>query len=116
EKFIDKRIKYYSSKPSLTEKDYSTLIRFYSILKDQKKQDSINLIALERYPQGQSAKNSLFEKFYQAQDINEKENLFSEFNEKFGHSTMGFSWDYMMNELANYFANNNDWEKFNKYS
>src|SRR5690606_5472604 len=116
EKFIDKRIKYYSSKPSLTEKDYSTLDKFYSILKDKKKQDSINLIAMERYPQGQSATYSLFQKFYQAQDMNEKEIFFSEYNEKFGSNRGGFSRDFMLNELANYFANNNDWERFNKYS
>src|SRR5690606_7595479 len=116
EKFIDKRIKYYSSQPSLTEKDYSTLIRFYSILKDQKKQDSINLIALEKYPQGQTAQYSFFEKFYQAQDINEKESIFSKFTEKFRNSSEGFQRDFMINELAGYYAKKNDWEKFNKYS
>lgn len=116
EDYINKRLQHYSKEPDLEEKEYTTVANFYDLLKRNESRDSINIVASQKIPKGSQAKMNMFNAFQKAENYEEKEEIFKEFQLTFGENPSGFHNNYMLSLLASYYAENENWEKFEQYS
>ncbi|WP_435314898.1 TlpA family protein disulfide reductase [Cellulophaga fucicola] len=87
EKYITSRIAAYTSKPSLTEKEYRNLNSLYQINGNKEKIDSLQLVMAEKFPKGLIAQQQAWAVFYKEQDYSKKKELFNDFNQKFGNQS-----------------------------
>lgn len=86
QEYISKRLKVYKDKKNLTEENFNTLSSFYSMEKMDKKLDSINNLAAEKYPKGKSARMKALMAFHQEQDLAKKEDIFQQYEKNIGKS------------------------------
>ena len=112
--YIQERIQFYTSKDSLTEHNYKALSSLYNLKKEEAKSDSIQKLALEKYPKGEWAKSIYRENFYKANGIENRKAVLEEYNEKIG--SKGVYQDFMYNYLARDYANAGNLESFMEYS
>lgn len=112
--YVDERINYYSGKESLSEENYKALSNLYNLKKDKAKSDSIQNVAISKYPKGEMAKRKYMMDFYQTQGIDKREALLEEYNMKVGEE--GNQKDFMLRYLASDYAAEGNYEKFMEYA
>lgn len=66
------------NKSNLTEKDYNTLIQWYTRDKQKGKADSLNTALKAAFPSGDWKKNEVVNKFYQEKDVTKKLSLYKD--------------------------------------
>ena len=113
ESYIDERIAYYSGKDSLRLDDYEALFYLYDNKGAEKESDSINKIAIEKYPKSKMAQRDLMIKVVQAKDQQEKVKFFNRYEENIGAEN--YFRNTMLRFIASGFAKEKNWEAFNKY-
>ncbi len=113
EKLVNKYLEDLSHKESLNEKDYASLAKFYAIIRDRKKSDSINDILATKYPNSNAAVYKQYKDFLAIKDLNDKETVFSEFKKNYPKNSYG---DYMARRLAQTFYEKGDLKKFHDYA
>ncbi|WP_100610703.1 TlpA family protein disulfide reductase [Confluentibacter lentus] len=113
---INEEIDKLKSKTELTEKDYSTLINFYGILRERGKADSITNIAIERFPNGNIANSKFLNSFFEEKDLEKMVTIFEAFSTKAKSKNDLSIKDYMAQTIANKFFENKDKDNFFKYS
>lgn len=112
EAYMAERLDFYKNKDSLSGKDYQVLNNFYRLQKDAAKVDSIQQIAVKKYPKSDLAKSVYRENFYRAQGIDKRNSILNEYNQKIGEP--GKYQDFMYNYLARDYAKKGDYEAFQK--
>ena len=112
--YVDKRIKSYLDKDSLSEKNYVSLVTLYNLKKDKKKGDSLTEIALSKYPKSNFAKRDLMMKVVRTKEVDEQLEHLKTYEQQIGSS--GFEYDMMLRYIANNFADKEDWESFKEYT
>ncbi|MFZ0491475.1 MAG: TlpA disulfide reductase family protein [Salegentibacter sp.] len=110
--YIEERLKFYENKDSLSGQDYEVLDNFYRLQKDPAKADSVQQIAMEKYPKSDFAKSVYRENFYRAQGIENRKAVLDEYNQKVGEP--GKYQDFMYNYLARDYAQAGDYDAFQK--
>ena len=112
--YINDRIAYYSEKDSTEEADYGKMMTFYSVTKRPKEKDSIQKLALEKYPSGRVAKSKYQMDFYYEKDTEKREEILKEYEETIGEK--GMVHDFMLRMLATDYRNGGDLEKFKEFA
>ena len=113
---IDNRITTYANNDDLSEKELTTLKNFYSILGDEEKDDSIYNVIAEKYPSSSALKQKYLEDLYAAENLEKKEQIFNEYNNRFGEDEKSPQKDYMIDLLLSEYARKGAWDKFEEYS
>ena len=114
--YIQQRIKERNAKENPEEEDLLTIYRFYEVLKDKESSDSLQKLIVEKFPKSSVVKRKYFIDLQNAKSVAEKEKIFNEFNQKFGPQEKGFEKNYMLNFLLSDYAEEGNWEKFDKYA
>jgi len=107
-------LKELSGKDPLTQKDYASMAQLYSMIRDQKRSDSIIKIVVSKYPNSNAAKYSHYKDFLKAKSLADKEAVFSEYKKAYPEGD-NFG-DYIARGLAMEFYKKGDLKKFNKYA
>ncbi|MDY7394880.1 TlpA disulfide reductase family protein [Aureibaculum sp. 2210JD6-5] len=114
----EKQIKDYlatlSAKSDLTEDEYSDLINLNRTLNNTALSDSISEIAINKFPNGKIVKNSYGKKFFDAKDLDSKEEVFNEYLNKY-NDLEGVG-GYMAQTLARQYHANGNTDKFDEYA
>lgn len=113
ENYIKERIAYYKGLENLTEEDYSTLIQMHRMLQNSSKADSLRMVAVKNFPNGDAAKAEYFMNFRKVNDLATQEKMLAEFDAKFGE---GQYKDMMLQSVASAYLNQGDLEKFLEFS
>jgi thiol-disulfide isomerase/thioredoxin len=113
---INEEIDALKSKAELTEKDYSNLVNYYSILSERPKADSIVNIAVEKFPDGNIAVNKFINSFFEEKDLEKMISIFEEFSAKAKSQSNNSIKDYMAQSIANKSLENKNKDNFFKYS
>lgn len=98
EKLITDEIAALSSKPNLSEDDYSDIIRFYRMLRNKEATDSVSTLALEKFPNGKIAKNDFVNTFFDEKDLTKQETIYKDLKAKF--KDLGNVENYILSTLA----------------
>ncbi|HET8838735.1 MAG TPA: TlpA disulfide reductase family protein [Flavobacteriaceae bacterium] len=109
EAYIKDRLAYYSGLENPTEADYSAMIQMQRILQNKEEVDSLQMIAAEKFPMGETAKTNYFMKFRQTADLQKQEDMLAEYDSKFGDYSYK---DLMVQTVANTYLKNGNEEKF----
>ncbi|AVR43978.1 hypothetical protein C7S20_01130 [Christiangramia fulva] len=112
--YVQQRIDYYSGKEKLSEQNYKALSNLYNLKKDKAKSDSIQNVAISKYPKGEIAKRKYMLDFYQAEGIEKREAILKEYNNKVGEE--GSQKDFMLRNLASDYAEAGNYDKFMEYT
>lgn len=89
--YIGQRLTDYESRENLSDKEYTKLFMLYTVQKEKTKADSIQTVASEKFPEGELAERGYYYKFRGTRTAKEKQNLFKEYQEKFGKDGSGYS-------------------------
>ena len=111
EAYAKERIAFYSEQDSLIEAEYAALADFYERLGNQEAADSVNALVLERFPTGTLMINEYYSRFRAAEDLAKKEELLTEFSQKYGKEGESLR-NYMIGNIAGTYADDADYEKF----
>ena len=112
--YIDDRIAAYLEQDSLNADDYEALYYLYDNKGAKKESDSISNIALEKYPKSKMAKRNLMIKIVQSPKLEEKLEYFQTYEDQIG--SKGYEKDIMLRFIANEYANEKNWDSFEKYA
>lgn len=112
--YVDKRIDYYNQKDSLNQDNYRSIISLYELKKDKAKTDSVRGVAISKYPKGDIAKSKYSSDFYYAKDLDKRQEIYDEYNEKIGED--GSQKDFMLRYLASGYADAGDYDKAMEYA
>ncbi|MDR5590997.1 TlpA disulfide reductase family protein [Christiangramia sp. SM2212] len=114
-KYIQKRIDYYSSKDSLKYENYEALSELYSLKNDDTKNDSITSIAAKKFPKSDLARTETMYLIVEAKSLDEKLELYNEYIDLVGKKPR-YQNDIMLRFIANEYVKNNDWDQVEKYA
>ena len=109
--YLDERIAVYSEKEELTEEDYTRLSGFYNRRGNKAAVDSINAIAMEKFPAGNLMMDEYYKKFMTAKSVEDKEAVLQEFRSKYGEKGESLR-DFMISNIATAYADKGDYDKF----
>lgn len=99
------------SKKNLQLSDYEKMQKIYRASRDNKHSDSLSLIIKDKFPDSDLAKESLIAGFFKLQSFDEKAEYYNNKLANTNHPQM----DYIYNQMAMYFYNDGDMEKFNSF-
>ncbi|NIK92329.1 TlpA family protein disulfide reductase [Mangrovimonas sp. CR14] len=98
----------------LTEDDAIKLYGFKNALGEKEYADSLKTVILEKYPNGSFANRQIVMEFSREKDFNKKLELYNSYQSPIeGEDNMK---NYMLNQIAHYYAGQGDFENFKKYA
>jgi len=97
-----------TSKANVPEEDYNKAITIYKMLNQKDVADSLNKVAVTKYPNGKIMKNKYVSKFFQEQNPDKKMQLFKD-NEQYFNKQFK---DYALSSFARTHAKNKDYDAF----
>ena len=100
-------------KSDATEKEYTSVLRFYSMLNDQTKVDSLKKVTLAKFPDGNTASYDMVEQFQQESDLGKRVEIFQ--NYKGATTIPGNIVNYMAGNLARAYYQQKDMDNFDKF-
>ncbi len=109
EAYIQDRVAYYSEKKNPSEADYSTMVLMNRILENSEAVDSLQAVAAEKFPSGDTAKMNYFMDFRKTGELEKQEKMLAEFDAKFGE---GRYKDAMAQSVANTYLAKGNQKKF----
>ncbi|PTX42193.1 peroxiredoxin [Christiangramia gaetbulicola] len=115
DKYIQKRIDYYNSKDSLNYENYEALSGLYSLKKNKAKNDSITKLVAEKYPKSEIARRDWLIKVFEAKSSDEQVKVLEDFEKVYGAKSV-YEKDVMLRLIASKFAEEENWEAFEKYA
>ncbi|QYA25627.1 TlpA family protein disulfide reductase [Gramella sp. MT6] len=115
DEYIQKRIDYYNSKDSLNYEDYEALSELYSLKKNKAKNDSITELVTEKFPKSEIARRDWLIKVFEAKSSDEKVKVLEDFEKVYGSKTV-YEKDVMLRLIASKFAEEENWQAFEKYA
>lgn len=107
--YASARIAEYEQQEDLSPSDLQNLSRLYALKKEEAKADSLENLAMEKYPKSDFAKSLYRTKFYQSKGIEKRTEVLEEYNEKIGET--GEYQDFMYNYLARDYADAGELDK-----
>ncbi len=110
---IDDYLDSLSEKKDKTEKEYTSMIRYYAITEQTDKSDSIKTIALEQFPKGTTANMAMLNKFQAEGDLKKKEDILKTYSE--ANPKLGNIGNYMASNIARAYFEKNDMANFETY-
>lgn len=111
--FLEQSLTQYTQSKTPSLEAYQNMIRFYGLLRQQDKQDSIIKIASEKYPKSKLAQQAYAVKFNAASDLKTKTQIFKTYQEKVG--IPGDYEDFMLRSLAKAAQDAGDMDLYNTY-
>lgn len=114
--YIEQRIKERGGKENPEKEDLMTVHKLYELLKEKESVDSLEQIIAQKFPKSLLVKQKYLQDLQKAKNVAEKEEIFEEFNKKFGPEETGFEKNYMLESLLRVHAKEGNWEKFDQYS
>ena len=100
-----------------TEKELLLASSIARTIGDKEKQDVVNAMMTNRFPKGQAAQTELRNKFYEHETIDKRVELLDEFISKFkGEKGSDGNIDRMAYTIANSYAKEENWPKFEKFA
>ncbi len=115
DEYIQKRIDYYNSKDSLNYENYEALSGLYSLKKNKVKNDSITKLVAEKFPKSEIARRDWLIKVFEAKSSDEKVKVLEDFENVYGSKTV-YEKDVMLRLIASKFAEEENWQAFEKYA
>ncbi|MEO5789760.1 redoxin domain-containing protein [Gelidibacter sp.] len=112
-KLIDQYAASLGKKPTVSEKEYTSLLQFYSMMGEEAKVDSIKSMTLAKFPKGTTANYELIDQFQQESDLEKKAEIFKKYSE--ANAKSGNLGDYMAGTLARNYYQQKDMANFDKY-
>ncbi|MDO5970916.1 TlpA disulfide reductase family protein [Flavivirga aquimarina] len=101
----------YEKKEGLNQEDYTTLSLLYDLAEKRNKADSINNIAVKKFPDGNAAKSKMLRDFFKEKDPLKKKEIYKNYVATYKKPD-----DYMLRTLANVEKGNNNTDGFFKYT
>ncbi|MEJ4089158.1 TlpA disulfide reductase family protein [Galbibacter orientalis] len=114
-KLVTKYIDSLSSKESLTEKEYQSLLRMYNLTGNKEKADSIKTAAIATFPKSKIAERESLIKVYEIKDLDEKTKAYADFKTKFPEATGQIN-DAVLRTIALAYNKEGDVAKFDEYA
>ena len=115
EQYINRRIKDRGG-DTADQKDLTAIYSFYEVMKNKESADSLQQVIIKKYPKSDFAKRKYLGDVRSASDLAMREKIFEEFHNKFGAAEKGVEKNSMLNILASAYAENGNWEKFDRYA
>lgn len=112
-KLIDAYAASVGQRSDAPEKDYTSVIQFYSMLKEDAKADSIKKVALAKFPKGNTANYEMVGQFQKEQDLDKKAEIFQNYSE--ANANLGNIGNYMAGNLARTYYQQKDMDNFDNY-
>ncbi|MGC1632291.1 MAG: redoxin domain-containing protein [Gelidibacter sp.] len=112
-KLIDQYAASLGKKSTVSEKEYNSVLQFYSMIGEEAKVDSIKAEALAKFPKGSTANYEMIEQFKQEDDLDKKAEIFKMYSE--ANTKSGNLGDYMAGTLARNYYQQKDMANFDKY-
>ncbi|MEO8772726.1 MAG: redoxin domain-containing protein [Gelidibacter sp.] len=112
-KLIDQYAHSVGKKSDATEKEYTSVLQFYKMLKEEAKADSLKKVTLAKYPKGTTANYEMIEQFQQESDLEKKAGIFKKYSE--ANTKSGNLGNYMAATLSRAYYKQNDMDNFEKY-
>jgi len=112
--FVEKQMEAAKENDSLTEGDYSNLYQVNAIVGNKEAADSLRSLIPEKFPKGSMATSSYYQKMYQSQGIDAKEEVFKDYEDKIGKDNVYRS--YMLSMLASELAAEGEIDKAQEYA
>ncbi len=112
-KLIDQYAASLGKKSNVSEKEYTSVLQFYSMIGEEAKVDSIKAEALAKFPKGSTANYEMIEQFKQEDDLDKKAEIFKKYSE--ANIKSGNLGDYMAGTLARNYYQQKDMANFDKY-
>ena len=100
----------------VTEDDLNFANSLYSFLGEEDKAEMIKTRAIKKFPEGLVARDKMFQEFRTEKDVDKKVALFEAFKKKFAKvKDIEISVSNMAYNLTSAYAENGDWDNFEKY-
>ena len=112
-KLIDQYATAVGKKSDVSEKDYTSVLQFYSMLGEESKVDSIKTLTLAKFPKGTTANYDMIDQFQQERDLNKKAEIFNTYSE--ANPKLGTIGNYMAGTIARMHYQQKDMANFDKY-
>ena len=109
--YLNERIAAYSGKQELTEDEYFRLAGFYDRTGNKTAFDSVNAVAMEKFPTGNLMVNEYYNQYMTARTVEEKQELLDQFRSKYGDKGESLR-DFMISDIANTYADQGNFDKF----
>ncbi|OBX27021.1 AhpC/TSA family protein [Gelidibacter algens] len=112
-KLIDAYATSMEKKNDVSEKEYTSMMQFYNMTGEQTKYDSIKNVALEKFPNGNTANYEMVELFQKETDLEKKADIFKNYAD--ANSKLGNIGNYMAGTLTRTYYQQKDMDNFEKY-
>ncbi|UAB84320.1 TlpA family protein disulfide reductase [Zunongwangia sp. SCSIO 43204] len=112
--FVEKQMQAAKENDSLSEDDYSKLSQVNAAIGNKEAADSLRGLIPEKFPKGSLASLSYYQKLYQAQGIDTKEQVFIDYQDKVGKDNVYKS--YMLSTLASELTAEGEIDKAQEYA
>ena len=112
--FVEKQMQAAKENDSLSEDDYSKLSQVNAAVGNKEAADSLRGLIPEKFPKGSLASLSYYQKLYQAQGIDAKEQVFIDYQDKVGKDNVYKS--YMLSTLASELTAEGEIDKAQEYA
>ncbi len=103
-----------SQKDEKTEKDYTSMMGYYSLIEQQEASDSIKTLVLEKFPKGATANFEMVNDFQPKTDLKEKVVIFNNYSKN--NPELGNIGNYMASSIARSYYQQKDMENFEKFT
>ena len=112
--FVEKQMQAAKENDSLSEDDYSKLSQVNAAVGNKEAADSLRGLIPEKFPKGSLASLSYYQKLYQAQGVDAKEQVFIDYQNKVGKDNVYKS--YMLSTLASELTAEGEIDKAQEYA
>ena len=112
-KLIDQYATSVGKKTDAPEKEYASILQFYTMLGEETKVDSIKKITLAKFPKGSTANYEMLEQFQQERDLDKKVEIFKRYSEE--NKKLGNLGNFMAGNLSRTYYQQKDIDNFDKY-
>ena len=112
--FVEKQMQAAKENDSLSEDDYSKLSQVNAAVGNKEAADSLRGLIPEKFPKGSLASLSYYQKLYQAQGVDAKEQVFIDYQDKVGKDNVYKS--YMLSTLASELTAEGEIDKAQEYA
>lgn len=102
-----------ATKSDVSEKEYTSIMQMYAMLKEESKVDSLKKVTLEKFPKGNTANYDMIEEFQKESDLDKKAEIFKTYAD--ANAKLGNIGNYMAGTLARTYFQEKDMDNFDKY-